>query len=521
MKITYQCRPYLLLLGIIVSISVIACTLIMPATGRVALVLSPGVGARTILPTVTVASYRISFSGPVGKAPVVTTDSNPTIDLEVGTWDISVEGRDSGGDTVAVGSASDVVVTAGATTPVSIELSAQSAGNGTIDVTVTWPGSVTPAIETLEVTVDGAAVNPSTLTSGGSPPTWVRYVEGKASGSYQLCFLLKSGTVLRASVQEAVQVYDNLDSSATIALTEGDFTAVPAAPSGLVVAEGLGRLVLSWVDNSHVETGYTIERGPDGSTWGVIASISAPATSYDDTTAAMGQTYYYQVKATNNLGASDPSGSASGMVKAPVSGGAGVLTFSDVTSSSIRVSWQKAVDNVSAQTALQYKVVRSLSDNVQTVVDAEANGTLVQNWTTDIATASATGLIAGTTYYFNVLARDEANNESAYASNLKMTLDGTGSISITITVTSPQNETITFSQVEDIVVAAGSTLLVAISEGFDSYEWMLDGAILPGQTSATVNFDCTPLTIGVHHLTAFVEKSGLLYSKTLRFRIEN
>ena len=301
----------------------------------------------------------------------------------------------------------------------------------------------------------------------------------------------------------------------------GGFTTVPAAPSGLVVAEGLGKLVLGWVDNSHVETGYTIERGPDGSTWGVIDSIPAPATGYDDTTAAMGQTYYYRVKATNDIGASDPSGSANGKVEAPVPGGAGVLTFSDATSSSIRVSWQKATDNVSAQAALQYKVVRSLSDNVQTVGGAEGNGTVVQDWTADIATVNATGLSAGTTYWFNVLARDTAGNISAYTSGSKMTLDGTGSISITITVTSPQNETITFSQVEDIVVAAGSTLMVSISEGFDSYEWMLDGVILPGQTSATVTVDCSPLTLGVHHLTAFVEKSGLLYSKTLRFRIEN
>ena len=270
-----------------------------------------------------------------------------------------------------------------------------------------------------------------------------------ASGSYQLCFLLKSGAVLRASVQEAVQVYMNLTSSATIALAEADFTTVPAAPSGLVVAEGLGKLVLGWVDNSHVETGYTIERGPDGSTWGVIDSISAPATGYDDTTAAMGQTYYYRVKATNDLGASDPSGSASGKVEAPVPGGAGVLTFSDATSSSIRVSWQKATDNVSAQAALQYKVVRSLSDNVQTVVDAEANGTVVQDWTADIATVNATGLSAGTTYWFNVLARDTAGNKSAYASNS----ESTATIAITRIIDHTNFDPASVSD-EDIATAA-------------------------------------------------------------------
>jgi hypothetical protein len=94
-------------------------------------------------------------------------------------------------------------------------------------------------------------------------------------------------------------------------------------------------------------------------------------------------------------------------------------------------------------------------------------------------------------------------------------------LSMSITVTSPQNETITFNQVDDIAVAPSSVLQVTIREGFDSYEWMLDGEILNGQTSAIVTIDCAPIELGVHQLAAFVEKNGQLYSKTLRFRIEN
>jgi hypothetical protein len=235
----------------------------------------------------------------------------------------------------------------------------------------------------------------------------------------------------------------------------------------------------------------------------------------------MGQTYYYRVMATNGFGASTPSGSASGKVEAPVPGGGGGLTFSDVTSSSIRVNWQEATDNVSAVAALQYKVVRSLSNNVHTVGDAETNGIVVQDWTVYTETVNATDLSAGTAYYFNILVKDEVGNTSAFASNSKMTLDGTGTISIIITVTSPQNETITFDHVDDIVVAPGSALQVTINESFNSYKWMLDGAILAGQNSATVTIDSTPLAFGVHHLSAFVEKNGHLYSETLRFRIEN
>jgi hypothetical protein len=97
----------------------------------------------------------------------------------------------------------------------------------------------------------------------------------------------------------------------------------------------------------------------------------------------------------------------------------------------------------------------------------------------------------------------------------------TSKVDVNIVTTSPLNETITFSQVEDFTVAAGSVVDVTVAETFDSYEWMLDGATLAGETSATVSIDTILLSTGVHHLSAFVGKHGLFYSRTLRFRIEN
>jgi hypothetical protein len=94
-------------------------------------------------------------------------------------------------------------------------------------------------------------------------------------------------------------------------------------------------------------------------------------------------------------------------------------------------------------------------------------------------------------------------------------------VDISIVTTSPQNETITFSQADDVAVAAGSAVNVTVAETFDSYEWLLDGATLAGETPATVSIDTTVLTTGVHHLSAFVDENGRFYSRTLRFRIEN
>ena len=350
------------------AILLLGCPLFSPhgSFGRVRLSLGTGEGAKTILPVIEVDSYLIAFSGPAAVDPVSTAQANPTIELPVGTWDISVEGKDAGGDTVAVGGASGVVVSEGTTTPVAIVLSAQASGTGTIDVTVTWPVGVTPPIDAdkTTVTLDEAA-DPGTLTFGS---TWVRYVKAKPAGSYRLCLTLVSVATPRASVQEAVQVYGNLTSSATIALTSADFLFPPTPPSGLAVAEGLGALELSWTDTSHVETGYVVERSTTGlplDFYALGSPLPANTEGYHDADASASVTYWYRVKATNSLGDSGYSNVGSGKVEAPVAGASGALSFSATTTSSIRVSWVKATDNVSAQAVLEYRVVRSLADDVR------------------------------------------------------------------------------------------------------------------------------------------------------------
>ena len=491
--------------------------------GEVRLSLGTGGGAKTILPVIEVDSYLIAFSGPAAVDPVSTTQANPTIELPAGTWDISVAGKDTGGDTVAVGGASGVVVSGGATTPVAIVLNAQASGTGTIDVTVTWPVGLIPPVDSdrTTVTLDEAAVNPGTLTFGS---TWVRYVEAKPAGSYRLCLTLVSVATPRASVQEAVQVYGNLTSSAIFALTSDDFLLPPTPPGGLAVAEGLGALELSWTDTSHVETGYVVERSTTGlplDFYALGSPLPANTEGYHDADASASVTYWYRVKAMNSLGDSGYSNVGSGKVEAPVAGASGALSFSATTTSSIRVSWVKGTDNVSAQAVLGYRVVRSLADDVGTVAEALANGTVVLDWTPDVATVNATGLASGTAYYFNVLARDEAGNTTAWVSGSRATATGTGQIGFTITVTSPSDEPITFDRADDITVGTAAMLAITIGEGFDSYSWMLDGATLQGQEAANVTVDCGTLDPGVHHVTAFVTKNGLLYSRGLRFVIEN
>lgn len=90
--------------------------------------------------------------------------------------------------------------------------------------------------------------------------------------------------------------------------------AFPAAPTGLTVTPYLSsRLDLFWKDNASNENGYVIERKTAGGSYAQIAAVGANTAKYSDTSAAIGTSYYYRVKATGNFD-SGYSNEASGLL---------------------------------------------------------------------------------------------------------------------------------------------------------------------------------------------------------------
>ncbi len=109
-----------------------------------------------------------------------------------------------------------------------------------------------------------------------------------------------------------------------------------------------------------------------------------------------------------------------GDVAAPTT--TGEITFTGTVGNTSTVHWNPATDNVTAQSELQYKVVRTganpgTGDSINTVAlaDAVTGDRLVQNWTTSIISATATSLDPSTVYYFAVLVKDAAGNKALYA----------------------------------------------------------------------------------------------------------
>jgi len=82
----------------------------------------------------------------------------------------------------------------------------------------------------------------------------------------------------------------------------GGLVTAPAAPAGVLASGSSKAITVRWLP-SFGATSYMVLRSPNNSTWSTIASgLSAATTSYVDTTAAAGTTYYYAIRAINSAG---------------------------------------------------------------------------------------------------------------------------------------------------------------------------------------------------------------------------
>lgn len=145
-----------------------------------------------------------------------------------------------------------------------------------------------------------------------------------------------------------------------------------------------------------------------------VAATSKAATGLSSAT-----TYYFAAlvkDAAGNLSLYTPQSVTTSSDSTPPTIGT-AIALSNISSTSMTASWGAASDNVTAQSSLQYKLVKGASTSViETVALANAiiGANLVMDWTTNATTKSVTGLSAITQYFFSVLVRDAAGNMSLY-----------------------------------------------------------------------------------------------------------
>lgn len=120
------------------------------------------------------------------------------------------------------------------------------------------------------------------------------------------------------SVGTGLEIYSSKSISLSgnqIILTLGSATApstAPPVPASLTVtAPAPNQVVLSW-PHSFRATSYTVRRKSGSGAFSDIATITAPATSFTDTTTVPGTVYTYVIAATNAAGTSADSAEATG-----------------------------------------------------------------------------------------------------------------------------------------------------------------------------------------------------------------
>ena len=179
--------------------------------------------AKTILPSgISPDSYTITLSDGTNPYVFDTSNANPTYELAEGTWDITVEGKDVDGYVIASGSEAGIILAIGSITSVPITLSALPVGSGLIDVTVDWSAATAVTVSDVIAKLDDVEIDSPNLDL---TDTSISYIEEKTSGSYMLIFYLdyELEVTLTVAIAEAVQVFGNLTSSATIYLDNSDF----------------------------------------------------------------------------------------------------------------------------------------------------------------------------------------------------------------------------------------------------------------------------------------------------------
>jgi fibronectin type 3 domain-containing protein/lysophospholipase L1-like esterase len=195
---------------------------------------------------------------------------------------------------------------------------------------------------------------------------------------------------------------DSTPSSVVSATTESpppDPPSPPPAPSGVsATAASSSQINVSWTDVAG-ETGYRVERSPNGTTgWATAGTTAQDVTSFQDTGLSPSTTYHYRVVATNEAGDSSPSGTASATTfGVPPAAPTGV-TATPLSTTEIEVAWT----DVAGETG--YRVERSPNGNS----GWSQVGTTGQN----VTTFQDTGLSASTTYFYRVVATNSAGDSA-------------------------------------------------------------------------------------------------------------
>jgi hypothetical protein len=189
------------------------------------------------------------------------------------------------------------------------------------------------------------------------------------------------------------------------------FDLPPSAPVSLSAAPAAaGQIILHWTDTSSNETGFAIERSPNGAnSWEEIITVADNVTTYADSGLASGTTFYYRVSAYNLNGNSGFSNTASATTAEVAPEGPAALNAVAASATEIQLNWQ---DNSTNETG--FKIERS-ANGIDQWLQIATVGPNITGYTDNT-------LSTGTTYYYRVFSFNTAGS-SSYSNTAGATTD--------------------------------------------------------------------------------------------------
>jgi len=171
--------------------------------------------------------------------------------------------------------------------------------------------------------------------------------------------------------------------------------AVPADPTNLAATVlSATQVQLDWTDNALNETGYVVERSNDGgTTFAVVATLGADTVTYIDGTVGAGNSYIYQVAATNlagNSGYSNPATVSIVLPDAPIN-----LSTTGVSRTGFTLNWEYPFPQPDG-----FEIQIASNSNFSTIVQS------FPDVGADLTSQLVSGLSRNTRYYIRIRAFD-------------------------------------------------------------------------------------------------------------------
>jgi hypothetical protein len=189
----------------------------------------------------------------------------------------------------------------------------------------------------------------------------------------------------------------------------------PATPTGLAATAGNAQVSLTWNASSGA-TSYTVGRGTvSGGPYSTTFSTST--TSYTDTTAANGTTYYYVVAAVNSAGTSANSSQVSATPAAPAIPATPTGLAATAGNNQVSLTWN------ASSGATSYTVGRGIV----------SGGPYSTTFSASTASYTDTTAVNGTTYYYVVAASNSAGT-SANSGQVSATPAATNTTNVAATI---------------------------------------------------------------------------------------